>query len=289
MSRRSGFDGERIRVLPSRIAAEAGSQPLTRRLLVTDCGYFPHAANHLRGRTRGAAQAIVIVCTEGRGWCRMEGGHFRVSAGEALVIPAGSPHTYGSDEAAPWSVWWLHVTGSDVDELVESTGVDPSRPVVPVPQLARAIALVDEVISALETDESPASLVTASGAAWHLFAMLAGNRHRPQAGRPDPVALATAYLQQDLSRKVSVAELASSVGLSPSHLSALFRKATGCGPGEYQARLRMSAGRELLDTTELPVSAVARHVGYDDPFYFARQFRAAHGMTATQYRRRAKG
>jgi AraC-like DNA-binding protein len=47
--------------------------------------------------------------------------------------------------------------------------------------------------------------------------------------------------------------------------------------------------RQLLDTTDLPVSVIARNVGYEDPLYFSRQFRAVHGMTATEHRARAKG
>jgi AraC-like DNA-binding protein/mannose-6-phosphate isomerase-like protein (cupin superfamily) len=285
-TRRSGFEGERIRVLPRKIAEQALASPVTSRLLVTDCGYFPAAGEHLRSRPHGAAQAIVIICTEGRGWCEMSGTRHRIGPGEALLIPQGESHVYGSEAAAPWTVWWLHVVGEDVPHLVEASS---DRPVMPVLRLAHAVGLVDEAISALETDESPASLVAASGAAWHLLALLAGRRNRPQNGRPDPVALATAILQQDLGQRVSVPELASRVGLSPSHLTARFRAEVGCGPAEYHARLRMAAARELLDTTDSSVASIARHVGYSDPFYFARQFRAAHGMTASQYRERGKG
>lgn len=289
MTLKSGFTGERLQVLPASIVADATAAGLTRRLLVTDCGYFPHAAQHLRSRPKGAYQTIVIVCTEGSGWCRLDGELHPISAGQALVIPARAPHSYGSDAASPWSVWWLHVDGTDVADLVEATGASTSRPVLRVAHPAKAVALIDEAITALEKDESPSSLVTAAGATWHLFALLAGGRHQGGQGRPDPVAIAIGCLQQDLSVKLSVGQLAAAVGLSPSHLSALFRKATGCGPGEYQTRLRMSASRDLLDSTDLPVSAIGRHVGYADAYYFARQFRAIHGMTATQYRSRAKG
>lgn len=285
-TRRSGFQGERIRVLPRRIAQRALESPVTSRLLVTDCGYFPTAEAHRRSRPHGAGQAILIVCTEGHGWCEMGGVRHRVGPGECLVIPQGVAHVYGSEASAPWTVWWLHVTGTDADHLVQAIG---DRPVLPVPSIAQAVALVDEAVSALETDESPSSLMTASGAAWHLMTLLAGARHRPQAGRPDPVALATAILQQEIGQRTSVPDLAHRVGLSPSHLSALFRRELGCGPSEYQARLRMGRARELLDTTRSPVSAIARQVGYADPLYFARQFRTAHGMTATQYRERDKG
>lgn len=285
-TRRSGFAGERIRVLARRIADQAAQDPVTSRLLVTDCGYFPAAGDHRRARPHGAPQTIVIVCTEGRGWCELDGVRHRVGPGEALVVPQGVPHVYGSDPGAPWTVWWLHAAGADVAAFVDALG---GRPVLSVPRLAKAVELVEEVISAMEVDESPESRVTASGAAWHLLALLVGARHRPGSGRPDPVALAAALLQQDLSDRVSVTALAARVGLSASHLSALFRREHGCGPLEYHLRLRMAAARELLDTTDAPVSSVARQVGFADPFYFARQFKAAHAMTATQYRGRSDG
>jgi len=286
VTRRSGFVGERIRVLPRRIAEKASHDPVTSRLLVTDCGYFPAAGDHRRSRPHGAAQTIVILCTEGRGWCELDSVRYRIGPGEALVIPQGVPHVYGSDPAAPWTVWWLHATGADVRAFMSSLD---GRPVLSVPRLAKAVELVEESITALETDESPESLITASGAAWHLLALLVGARHRPQSGRPDPVALAAALLQQGLSERVSVTELAARVGVSASHLSALFKREHGCGPLEYHLRLRLASARELLDTTDSPVSTVARQVGFSDPFYFARQFKAAHGMTATQYRDRTKG
>lgn len=287
-SRRSGFAGERIRVLPQSIAESAMERPVTAQLLVTDCGYFPHAADHRRSRPNGAAQAIVIVCTEGAGWCELGGARYRVAPGEALVIPSRTPHVYGSDPSSPWSIWWLHVTGDASATLVDAA-VAERGPVRPVPELAKAVALVEETVAALEVDESPASLMAASGAAWHLLALLASGQRRPRHDRSSPLARALTVLQQDLARRVPVTELAGLVGLSPSHLSALFRREVGCGPGEYHMRLRMSAARNQLDTTDLPVSAIARHVGFTDQFHFARQFRALHGMTATQYRDRDKG
>jgi transcriptional regulator GlxA family with amidase domain len=86
---------------------------------------------------------------------------------------------------------------------------------------------------------------------------------------------------------VPVAELAALVGLSPSHLTALFRRATGCGPSEYHTRMRMGRARELLASTDLPVASVAAAVGYQDPFHFARRFRTVHGEAPTRYRARA--
>ncbi|TNM63164.1 helix-turn-helix domain-containing protein [Streptomyces sp. NP160] len=289
MTLESGFPGERISVLPRPRLRAAKTDPLTAQLLVSDAGYFPRAASHLRVRPRGSEQAIIIVCTSGTGWCELPGGEVVLQPGHALVLPAGTPHRYGADTHDPWTVWWLHLTGTAVPDLLSAADVGADGAVLVVSDVSRAVALVNEALSALERDDSPSSLQLASGAAWHLLARLAAGRHARAAGRVDPVQVAIAHLQDAYASDESVSRMAARVGLSVSHFSTLFRKAAGCGPREYQTRLRMNRSRELLDTTDLSVAAVARAVGYEDPFYFSRQFRKVHGTTASEYRDRAKG
>lgn len=290
MSVRSGFPGERISVLARPRVTEALRHPVTARLVVTDCGYFPTAVDHLRSRAGGCPQAIVILCVDGHGWCEIKGVSHPVSAGQALVVPAKTPHVYGASQQAPWTIWWLHVEGEDVASLLQANGFGAASPVLSVSNLLQAVSLVEEALLAMERDDSPATLQAAAGAAWHLLAILSTARSGASSvGRSDPVRTTIAHLQRRFAERVSVAELADLAGLSPSYFSALFRKATGCGPREYQTRLRMMKSRQLLDTTDLSISAVARAVGYDDPLYFFRQFRSIHGITASEHRARAKG
>ncbi|TFD93414.1 helix-turn-helix domain-containing protein [Cryobacterium lactosi] len=46
----------------------------------------------------------------------------------------------------------------------------------------------------------------------------------------------------------------------------------------------MARARELLDTTDQSIAAVASATGYPDSFYFARQFKKVHDMTPSGYR-----
>jgi AraC family transcriptional regulator of arabinose operon len=140
----------------------------------------------------------------------------------------------------------------------------------------------------MERDLSVASLVAASGAAWHLLALLvsAASAGSQQASVLDR---AMSYLRSNLDTEVSVSQLAEMASLSNSHFAALFRRRTGFAVMQYQKQLRMARARELLDTTVMPVADIASAVGYRDPFYFSRQFRAVHGTTALRYRALHKG
>jgi AraC-like DNA-binding protein len=183
----------------------------------------------------------------------------------------------------------MHLVGLQVPDLLAAIGATPDQPVVGVGDPAPVISLVDTVLRRMERDETMASLLASAGAAWHAMALLAADRRTIGRQQSDPVGATIDHLRANVSTRISLADLAGMAGLSVSHYSALFRRATGYGALEYQTRLRMGTARELLDTTDRPISSVAAQVGFSDPLYFSRQFHRIHGMSPTQYRSHDKG
>lgn len=282
-----GFPGQRLHVLPRPRVVQALREPGTSHLVVTDCGYFPDARAHGMTRPVGVDQAIVIVCTRGRGWCRIDGVEHPVAPGQVLIVPPGVAHAYGADLADPWTLWWLHVMGPDLPEFLSAIGMTAAAPVRDVGDVYRVVALVEEVVQWMAGTATRPHLIAAAGAAWHLMAVLAADR--PTGARGSVVDRAREYLQGHLDDRVSVADLAAMASLSPSHFAAVFKQQAGIPVLQFQTQLRMTRARELLDTTERPVAAIAAEVGYDDPFYFSRQFRRVHGVTPRGYRAQHKG
>lgn len=281
-----GFLGQRLRVIPRPLVLEAQRHPVLGRLLVTDAGCFPHAAAHGRSRPQGAAETIVMLCADGAGWVSLdEARPVRVRPGEAVVIPAGTGHRYWADAEAPWTIWWMHVTGEDVPAFV-GTILGEAHPVVPVRDVYSLVQSFEETVAALEEDETAAMLITAAGAAWRTLARIAASRLLGAAATNDRIRDVQLYLRDNLGTVFSVPELAAMAGLSASHFSALFRAATGASVKEYLKRLRSARARELLIGSDLPITAIAAAVGYADPLYFSRQFRAVNGISPSRFRER---
>ena len=86
-------------------------------------------------------------------------------------------------------------------------------------------------------------------------------------------------MEEQLHRSLAVSELASAVNLSVTHLTRLFREATGMTPGAFLHQLRMQRARILLERTTLSVTEVMAQVGISDRSHFARDFRRAHGAS----------
>ncbi|MBB3131016.1 AraC-like DNA-binding protein/mannose-6-phosphate isomerase-like protein (cupin superfamily) [Paenibacillus rhizosphaerae] len=121
-----GFKSEKLIVLPDHILMESSSHPLVRPLYVTDTGYFPRALHHYRERPEGSEAVIVIFCMEGEGWYRLGNDRVQpVGQGQAIVIPAQTPHAYGSSEKHPWSIYWWHFKGEQTEAFFEGFGPGP--------------------------------------------------------------------------------------------------------------------------------------------------------------------
>ncbi|MFE6970454.1 helix-turn-helix domain-containing protein [Isoptericola sp. NPDC057653] len=283
---RDGFAGQRMVVLPRPTVRAALARPVTGRLVVTDAGFFPHAARHGRSRPDGAREHVLLVCTDGAGWCRTPDGRSDVRPGDVVVLPAGAPHEYAADEHDPWTLWWLHAAGPDADELARAARDAAGGPVSHLRDPAAVASLVSQVLDALD-DGTAGGLVRATGAAWHALAHVVATGRRSPGPAPDPVERAVEHLRATTPRRTSVTALAAMVGLSPSQLGARFRAQVGASPLQYQTRLRLARARELLDSTDLPVATVAQACGYPDPLYFSRQFARAHGASPSAYRARA--
>lgn len=285
---RDGFPGERMTVLPRPRLRDALASPATSALVVTDVGFFPHALHHGRQREVPVTQAIILICARGRGWVRSNEVTHQVGPGQFVVIPPGLAHAYGSADDDPWTLWWMHVDGTLVREWCAIAGLGDNVAVRTLPDDAEAIGLAQQILVRMQTDTSPPNVLAAAGAAWHLLTLLMIRQLRVDS-TATTIEESARYLREHYADRISVADLAARARLSSSHFALLFRQQVGQSTHAYQTELRMARARELLDTTPIPVAEVARAVGYDDPFYFTRQFRRIHGVTPRAYRAQDKG
>lgn len=98
---------------------------------------------------------------------------------------------------------------------------------------------------------------------------------------------AVEFIQQHFDFKLDLDTIVQSVSSSKSHLCRAFKSQTGYTPIEYLTKVRIDASKRLL-LTGLPVSTVARLVGFQDPYYFSRVFRKLAGTSPTDFSVRQK-
>ena len=290
--RAEGFSGQRIVVLPRKVVMAALKDELLHGLLPTDIGYFPKAAGHFIRRDAGVDQAVLIYCVKGQGWCKMDDNDHPIGVGDVLVIPPGSAHSYGADEQRPWTIFWVHIKGDNVVTLLNELGAARANPVVKLGESSELLALFEELLDVMEHGYAASRLLYACQILGHLIGLMIWDRRRNFAGRLDneqKVAESITYMKQHLDQHATAASFAALANLSESHYRSLFKRQIGYAPMDYFIRLRMHKACQLLDVTQLNVKEIANMVGYEDPLYFSRIFKAVVEMSPSQYRLVHKG
>jgi AraC family transcriptional regulator of arabinose operon len=93
-------------------------------------------------------------------------------------------------------------------------------------------------------------------------------------------------LMHRMSESHSVAALAQAVNLSPSRLAHMFKEQVGDSIIDTLNKIRLRQAARLLRFTTRQVGEVARDVGFQDPFYFTKQFKAFYGTSPSEFRSR---
>ena len=102
----------------------------------------------------------------------------------------------------------------------------------------------------------------------------------------DPLRLLWERVARHLAEGWTLARLIRESGYSREHLRRLCQRQLGRGPMHQVIYLRMHRAAELLASTPTTIDAIARQVGYQNPFAFSNAFRDWIGWRPSEYRRK---
>jgi transcriptional regulator GlxA family with amidase domain len=100
------------------------------------------------------------------------------------------------------------------------------------------------------------------------------------------IARCQEWVSQHYDEDRCVALMTGLSGLSERSFKRRFARATGLSPLEYVHTLRIEEAKQLLESGDLSIEAIAQEVGYEDAGFFGGLFKRKVGMTPAQYRRR---
>ncbi|MDW7659497.1 MAG: AraC family transcriptional regulator [Bacillota bacterium] len=232
----------------------------------------------------------------GCGCFEAEGRRYQLQAGNGFLIYPDQVSYYEADQKDPWHYAWIAFRGTKASDYLRQAGFSLQSPIYAENQIvpdgpgstAECFRQIDQ------------SSGFRQGRELHLLGLLylflsrliAANQQIPlddnQVHRRDwYVRQARDYLEMNYARKISITALAAHIGLDRSYFGQLFRQVTGLAPQQYLLKLRMAKACQLMGHSDLPISTIARSVGYDDPLLFSRMFRKVEGCSPSEHRQRA--
>lgn len=128
------------------------------------------------------------------------------------------------------------------------------------------------------------SALSVEGLALELLAEAGRARARHSASPPRWLERAREMLHDRFADAPTLTEVATAVGVHPSHLAHEFRRHYRESAGEYARRLRVEEACRALAETDAPLSAVAARAGFYDQSHFTNAFRRVKGTTPARYR-----
>ena len=237
--------------------------------------------NPAEGQPTQHHRCVLIVALRGEGSLRIDADTFPLGEGQAQLISPFQYHSYTG--VCPENICWVFVTFEVASpRLIEPLHCRPSAPMGPVELL-----LLREILQCWEGGAEGGLL------SLHLALLLrrlgaAAKPIKTSHGEPAPdlVARINAYALPRLSEPLRLKELGAALGESESHLRAKFRRLTGESLGRHLRQLRLRRACQMLVTTSLSITEVARQTGFDSVYSFSRCFKAEGGLSPRAYRER---
>jgi len=100
--------------------------------------------------------------------------------------------------------------------------------------------------------------------------------------------LVLSYIEDNLIRDLSLAEVASITGMGISNFKNVFRKSMGIPVHQYVIQRRVERAKTLLHEGDLPIAQVAVEAGFAHQSHLARHLRRATGISPDRFRALSK-
>ncbi|MFI5693443.1 helix-turn-helix domain-containing protein [Kribbella sp. NPDC051586] len=236
----------------------------------------------------------VCLAYSGEGRFNSGGVRYDVTPGSVFLARPGDVHEIESSRSSPLGIafwgftfrpgsdergWWSGLTRTDGPVMSSRTG---SLPAVITALAGEAAAPVSGYSTALGA--LGATLVLETARAFALDEDLAVEPVRRDRG-PLVVEAMKRHLRDNLSRPISVRDVAAAAHLSERHAERLFTQQTGASIMSTLRRLRLELAAQLLLDPTLTITEVARSCGYSDVRPFSTAFRRKYGRTPGDHRR----
>src|SRR4051794_15246639 len=266
------------------------------------------------GGNRGFGFHVVL---QGSCWLTGSGEPRALRAGDVVLMTSGAEHTLADDPTGPSVAFRLdrerpagrighqHVAGSaDGAQTVLLSGAYRLESRRPHPLLATLPDLVHlphrrrhglhsavDLLGTEVDEQEPGAdaIVSALVDALLVYILRAWQEDHPTGwsrALADPaIGPGLRLLHEEPARPWTVAQLGAEVGLSRATFARRFTALVGEPPLTYLTRWRLTTAARVLRQQDVPLSAVARRVGYASEFAFAKAFKREYGLAPGAYRR----
>ncbi|OGV61685.1 MAG: hypothetical protein A2283_01735 [Lentisphaerae bacterium RIFOXYA12_FULL_48_11] len=274
-------------------------------LYLTDCGrevipphytiYPPQVLvdatqhNFDRKKRRRVAYSQLVYIRKGQGYYENE--CFKrmcIKAGTLFFVFEELYCGLYPDQETGWEAYWISFGGEQSKRLMREPFFSPRSPVMELADSARIEVLmrmfIDRVVEEDVYYKTPYSI---TGQLLDLLGQILEMKEKRAVLPPsdeDRIRRAQAFISGHALEKIDYTKLARQLGMSRRTFWRKFAMIAHAPPLGYQLAIRLNHAQRLLMTTNLSITEIAAHAGFENVYYFSSLFSKKMGISPLKYR-----
>lgn len=233
---------------------------------------------------------VLHFVVQGKGYLKHNDYTQSVGSGRCFVIHPGMNISYVPDYQNPWSYMWIEMGGEFVKKVFSKIDFAANNYVLKIKQMDQINQAFSHIFneSEMELNQS-AELMRVNAYIYIILSILIKEYcvEDAPAGvlkQESQIKKVRQYLDINYANpNVSIAKVAEHFYFNPAYLSRAFKNIVGISPKKYIIQLRMRRAVELLKNNSFSISQIANALGYENQFYFSKEFRDYYGTQPSKY------
>ena len=204
--------------------------------------------------------------------------------GDTVILNCYEPHEYYTDSG--FESIWVHIAGANSLELFKEIEQTQGS-IVKCRDIHRIKKLLFRIYNGISGTNPPSEL-NMSLDIYKLFTELLTPQSIKSKGdgdHEDCIEEVKEFILDHLGESLTVSRLAGCVHMSVSHFSRVFKQQTGFSPYDYVLTSRLNRAKDLLQKTDMPISAVAYETGFNSESNFICFFSENEGVSPGRFRK----
>lgn len=258
-------------------------------LFVKSCGHYKliTVKSIKTHREHGRRDYQLIYVADGVVHFNKKGVLYHVGKGGFVLYKPNEPQNYYYNLEENPDVYWLHFTGSKVEQMLENMELLEELPM----QLMATYDITDlfeKMINELRLTKHLYVELAETHLRQLLISLSRYYLHEDQGMKPSN-SLIDGFIyefERDFKNDINIKEYAARKNISCSWFISEFKRYTQSSPKQYITNLRIQHAKDLLRNLALSVNEISNLVGYNDQFHFSRIFKKYEGISPSEYRDR---
>lgn len=194
-----------------------------------------------------------------------------------------------SDTESPFESYWIMLEGDGAAGLLKKINLTHNC-IFTIEQKEDCIACIKDVLFNENYSNDAEEAYALQAALYKILSIHMKNIEIEATNVTSVAAIVANTIKKNYNTPIKINDLAHDFNISRNYLYTLFKKTYGVSPQEYLLMRRIEKAKQLLsnNTTDLSVKQISIAVGFENPLYFSRVFRARTGFSPTQYRKNEK-